>query len=109
EPGDGRRVEGHVVARAEAELEDVAREPRADPAAQRLHLLAPAPDVDHPWQDVLAVETHRGPPYGEAGAPLPLVRRDARARGPEGLRPPGPGRICVTSPAFRRAASRRSP
>jgi hypothetical protein len=59
---DSRGVEGHVVPQPEADLQHVAGKTRADAASQGLSGLQPAPEVDHPWKHMLAVQPHRSPP-----------------------------------------------
>lgn len=56
--GDGRRVEGDVEPRAEADLYDVSSETLADPLAQRFDVLRSARDVHDPREDSLRVQPH---------------------------------------------------
>ena len=82
DPRHGARVEGDVEARAEADLDDLAREPGAHPLAQRGRRLHPARDVDDPRQDLVAVDAHRATvsPIGPAVAPATCASRLHRLR-----------------------------
>jgi len=58
DPGDGRRVEGDVEPRPEADLDDVPGQTVAHPAPQRCDGLGAARDVDDPREDSLPIEPH---------------------------------------------------
>ena len=55
---DRPRVERHVQSGSEADLEDVSGQAGADAAAMRFGVPVAAHDVDHPGEDLPAVEPH---------------------------------------------------
>ena len=81
-PGNGRRVEGDVVARAKAQLDDASFEPLADATSQRRDTLQPARDVDYSRKNLLAIESHQRPIF----ASITLVLADDHTILRSGLR-----------------------